>query len=372
MEKTLPINEMSLIGTYRSFAKKSHRIFEIDLIRGLFIWGMCFDHFMGNFWFLYPYIFGAANGGVVPEWVTLMDHVGYTYWVNPYRETVRYFGLFILLIVCGISCKFSKNNAKRGLMVIVGGTIIGLAMAVFSQLSNTNYNIVMPTLFCIGLCILTYTLFKFTYTKIYNAIQKKNYLKTASAYELAHAPYKYDDNPKGWKWWCLAFAIIFFGVNLYLKFTPEFCSFDLDGEKQWYDYFLIFSGQHSRYISIDNYEGSALVGRVILVALGANQYGSDWLPIFPFVCYIFIGGFIGETLYRNKETFLRFFYKKKRFDENGFDRSTILNDKLYRWLSPIIYPGQHTIYVYFLHQVFWVLLMCPIYLACGMEITLFG
>lgn len=374
MEKVIPLSELNLINADRTYKKTKHRIFEIDLVRGIIIWGMCVDHFIGNFWYLYPYLFGVSSGSK-PEWAIFMQTLSLNgYWLEPWRSLIRYIGLMMLLIICGISCKFSKNNALRGVLVLVAGGLLTGGMFLFSYLTNRTYGVIMATLTCIGLCILIYAGIKKLYVLIYNTIQRHNYNKVTSQENLKIKPYVVDKNPKSWKWWCLAFVLIFFLVTCYIKFNPEWCDFNFSNRTDlWKDgnIFLIFSGWYSPVLS--SYEGADgldTTRKIVLICLGAYQYGSDWLGLFPFVFYTFLGGFLGETVYRNKESVLRVFFYHHRYDENGQDRMLKLNDELNRWCSPIIFPGKHTIWIYFLHQPIIILVMAAIFYACGMELII--
>ena len=79
------------------------RIHEIDLFRGFLIILVMFDHFM---WCLSFYIFHHQN----PELVWYMN--------SELRKAIREVVLCAFMFTCGISCFFSRNNKKRGLLLL--------------------------------------------------------------------------------------------------------------------------------------------------------------------------------------------------------------------------------------------------------------
>ena len=86
------------------------RIHEIDLLRGFLMVLVIFDHLM---WFINYYIFHYSSGFLT--W----------YWTSDLRFVVRQIVLMLFLFTCGISCHFSRNNKKRGLL------LLALSLAVF-------------------------------------------------------------------------------------------------------------------------------------------------------------------------------------------------------------------------------------------------
>ena len=79
------------------------RIHEIDLLRGFLILLVIFDHLM---WFINFYICHRTSGFL--NW----------YWTSDLRFVVRQIVLMLFLFTCGISCHFSRNNKKRGLLLL--------------------------------------------------------------------------------------------------------------------------------------------------------------------------------------------------------------------------------------------------------------
>ncbi len=380
MESVYSLNQLGLTKARFTYNNRKHRIFEIDLLRGILILGMCLDHFMGDFWFLFPYLFTVPNGMQMPDFFLTMQEVASTfYWFTPWRITLRYIGLMLFLILCGISSNFSHNNILRSFVTIVFGLILTAFFYLFSIVSGQEYTVICATLTCIGLCILTYSLVKIIYVAIYNGIKRKKYLRSALLKEpyLKEAdfpPYQKTKSPKSWKWVCLAFVFITFILSLYFKFSPQYTNYNFDptSETLWRDLFFTFNGHNTYYVSFNWNEEpiGQIVHKIILVIVGGYSYGSDWLGYFPFIFYMFLGGFIGETVYAKRESILRIFFLHRRYDQNGNDKLLILNDELNRYFSPIIGFGKRTIWVYIFHQPVIVLIMSVIFLLVGMRLNL--
>ena len=112
-------------------AKKSQkfekRIHEIDFLRGILIILVILDHL---FWFVKTYSLkwgGDTNG------VYLATNF---YWTSGARQIIRQIVLFLFVFVSGISCSFSKNNWKRaGKMLIVWALL-----SIFTNVGDRLFN----------------------------------------------------------------------------------------------------------------------------------------------------------------------------------------------------------------------------------------
>ncbi len=88
------------------------RIHEIDFLRGILIFLVVFDHLM---WCIKFYVIHNEPGFLT--W----------YWSSELRFVVRQAVLMLFLFTCGVSCHFSRNNKKRGLMLLAVALLITLA-----------------------------------------------------------------------------------------------------------------------------------------------------------------------------------------------------------------------------------------------------
>ena len=107
----------SMLSNFISREKQQFdkRIHEIDLFRGFLIILVMFDHFM---WCLSFYIFHHQN----PELVWYMN--------SELRKVIREVVLCAFMFTCGISCFLSRNNKRRGLLLLA----LVIAIAVVTHL----------------------------------------------------------------------------------------------------------------------------------------------------------------------------------------------------------------------------------------------
>lgn len=92
-------------------SKFESRIHEIDLLRGFLIILVVFDHLM---WFINFYCFHYSSGFL--SW----------YWNSNLRLIVRQIVLILFMFTCGVSCHLSRNNKKRGLILLIFALFVTL------------------------------------------------------------------------------------------------------------------------------------------------------------------------------------------------------------------------------------------------------
>ena len=88
------------------------------------------------------------------------------------------------------------------------------------------------------------------------------------------------------------------------------------------------------------------------VLLGTAYFGSDWMGLFPALGYMFLGGFIGETVYKNRTSI----FKK-------------YNEKLNKNTLAIVVPGRYSLWFYLLHQVIYIIIIGGLALLMGAQIA---
>lgn len=87
------------------------RIHEIDLIRGILIFLVVFDHIMNHFAFDNTFS-------------KVLEDAAWWYWYCQPRQVIRFVALFGFCFVSGISCAFSRNNWLRaGQMLLIYGVL---------------------------------------------------------------------------------------------------------------------------------------------------------------------------------------------------------------------------------------------------------
>ena len=353
----ISIRNQKLISLYQKHCQKqiehklksSTRVFEIDLLRGIAIWGMVIDHIMWDFAYLFKNLVSNYNleGGFLPS----LSEFAHWYWTADFRIGIRLFGVFLFAFLCGVSAKFSKNNLKRGLELYLFGTLITIALYVVSLITkDKSYQLLMSTISTLGLCVIIYSLSMMAFKKLFG--------------------------DKKWKYICL---IIGMSILLMWLFVSSYNYLTLDLKTHTFSklverLFFVFNNNGGDIMWTNGGYSSLTPLKTFKVIIGLEGFGSDWLGLFPYVGYTFLGGFVGETLYADNRSILKYFYyKKDRYlNNNDYVRSPQgqLNAYLNLKLSCISYPGRHTLLVYVLHQPIFILLFIPILLISGYQINL--
>lgn len=120
------------------------RIWELDVVRGLFIIGIIFFHLMYDL----VYLFGVVE--LTTPLAKTLYQLGNDWGGTPF------------LIISGLCVTFGSHPVKRGLQVIGGGIIITLVTACIYLFGFTGKGIIIyfGVLHCIGVCMLLWALFK--------------------------------------------------------------------------------------------------------------------------------------------------------------------------------------------------------------------
>ena len=323
------------------------RVWEIDVLRGIAIWGMIFDHFTADFWMFFKDLYSPSDQG----WLGALSSMTQDYWSSSFRTGVRLFGLFLFVFLCGVSTRFSKNNLKRSLGLIGFGLAITLALFGISKVTNNDrYQVLLSTITTIGLCLFIYTITSTLYKKIFGA--------------------------KSWKWVSLG---LFFAICIMWAFVSAHNYLVNLGKtpQDLLERFYFVFNNNGDDISIWPYGYQSInADNWWKFIVGTQGFGADWLGLFPYVGYIFLGGFVGETVYKDKKSIIKYFYCKEDSKLTGeeyfLSRQGQKNAKINEVLSLISYPGRHTLSVYVFHQPFIFLFMFPIFLISGYHFTLFG
>lgn len=227
--------------------EKKERIIELDFLRGLAVIAMIIDHFTllvtmsaGYGGFAY-YLFGNYQD-INNSFLNPIIKFSNVFQNSTFRLVGHYIFVTLFLLLCGISCTFSKNNFKRGLKIIGFGMIITFATVVLSQIVNQEMYIIFGILSTLGCSILIYALIE----KIYD-----------------------------YKWIYLSFGlmIILWGFLIH-----------------WWNVERIYT---IKQLNIAN---------LIQVILGYKLFGEDCFGLLPCCGVVLIGAFIGKTLYIEKKT----------------------------------------------------------------------
>ena len=110
------------------------RIHALDLIRGILILGMIVDHIVYDC---------TVYLGIFPGAMT-----------HPVRLAFHFVGAYLFVMLSGASASISRNNLKRGLMLMG----IALLVTLVTWISNHDAFIVFGILHCLALCAIIYAL----------------------------------------------------------------------------------------------------------------------------------------------------------------------------------------------------------------------
>lgn len=294
----------------RNKVKTPRRIFEIDLLRGILILLMVLDHVAYDFGQLMPNFFLIAQG---PQWLYDFSKWAADYWLMAWRINFRYVVIMLFFMLAGLSAYFSRNSMKRGMILLAFGCLLSIALYYFSLIINSNLMIFFGVISCFGVSLIVYSFFRYLFVKGLGL-------------------------EKTWKWIALIMALGFVAYGYIMRI--EIAARPLTAENWW----MMFNGRYtpvlqsytmtSGVLSPIQYDMATKLG----VILGQYWYGVDWAGLFPNMGYAFLGGFIGELLYKNKTSlFLR--------RDPGRVR---LIEKIFR---PLTFVGSKTLYIYLLHQI---------------------
>ena len=238
-------------------SKFESRIHEIDLVRGFLMLLVILDHLM---WFINFYIFHYQSTFLT--W----------YWNSMLRFVVRQIVLILFMFTCGISCHLSRNNKKRGalllglsLFIFFGTHILQLTPFFSDRVVIVDINI----LGVIALAILLYALCEKLSTK--------------------------------GLWYISGVLMLFYFFTLVV-------------EKQ------DTSGVYNPLTAI-------LYCSFNPIKAG---YVGDYLSLFPYVIFLFLGVIFARKVYINKQSVI---------------------SKKGKWERPICLLGRHTLIIYVLHEI---------------------
>lgn len=144
--------------------RKRNRIWEIDFLRGVCVILMILDHlaillgsYFGNQW----YGFGFVRRGVGDAFTTFCYN-----WINgsasSVRDVIHPIVLFIFFSISGISCTFSRNNAKRGFQLLAVALIYTLGSYIAqNQMGISGVFVAFGVLDFLAVSMLLYALISF-------------------------------------------------------------------------------------------------------------------------------------------------------------------------------------------------------------------
>ena len=315
-----------MIRIYHTTNRNNNRIKEIDFLRGFLILLMIMDHLFFDFGQL---IYIISNFSLDQSLLSQFVKFSSSYLSWDLRINFRIFVVMLFFFISGISFQFSKNNNKRGLILLSIGILLTIGSIIVSYVLKDDFVIIASIFLTFGLAIL---ITNFIYFLI-NKILKNN---TISSLFLV--------------------IIGLLGAIYFIDFT--------------------FNVNVPIINKIESFND------LIDVILGYKQYGFDDIPLLINLTAMLIGFGIGKLVYSNRKSLFSYFNKKiyvkpskslKFYNEKLYTRKKAI----FILLTPfsligkcIEFFGRHSLYVYIIHQ----FVLIPILIIClisnGFNLTL--
>jgi uncharacterized membrane protein len=218
----------------------SNRILEIDLLRGICVLLMIFDHLMYDFWGLLPDLFsGFPPRSGFGE--TVYDFSVF-YWQWDVRVITRYIVIFFFLSLTGVCCSFSKSNLKRGVRLGIVSILLTAVTGVIGYvIDEKTLMILFGVLHCIALTLIVIGLLEKCFQN---------------------------------KWIYLVLGLAMIALGIYFE----------------QDQVFLYYGRENIFLIL------------LRTVIGTARSGSDHFSFFLNGGQIFVGVFLGKLLYQKKKS----------------------------------------------------------------------
>lgn len=227
--------------------KNASRIAEIDILRGIAVFLMIFDHAMFDLWGLLPGVF-KGYPPTAGAWHEIYK-TAREYWNWDVRVCVRIAVVFLFLALTGICCSFSRSNLKRGSKLLLVALALSIGTDILGAVMGERDMVIMfGVLHCIAVTLI-----------------------------LVGVSMKYISS----KWFYLAVGIVMIGAGLYFERDQVYMS--------------LYSNEPLRVLAA--------------TITGEAASGSDNFSLFLYGGQIFVGVFLGKLLYRERRSLAGFEYK---------------------------------------------------------------
>lgn len=277
------------INTVKRTGAFEKRVHEVDLIRGILMIVVMIDHLFLKLW-----QFGLQGIDNGPFFKFLYDVFSF-YWYSDARSVIRPIVLLLFTFISGISCAFSKSNWKRaGLMLTVYAAVLVVTNIMQIYMSGgvrIDFNVIgvlawSTLIFCFFQKLSWRSLAIFLLASVYCTIFFVPFLQTIPGLTKVYLPFLWN---------------------------PE-------GIRGGWDF--------AKHCFVYRYQ----------VATGIPQ--GDHMPLFPYICFFFVGALISTFIYKNKKSIFK---------------------NRYEWERPFCFVGRHAIWFYLGHQ----MVYTPVFFLLG-------
>ena len=293
-------------------------------MRGAAILGMVIDHFLYDLSALQNYFYNFYDVAS-PQLIEFSAQMA-LYYASPVRQFFHSLAILFFLM-SGISCSFSRNNFRHagkillfaGLITLFTYSLFYITSGLLGPASAIDIRILFGVLFVLGIGVLLVAIIQL--------------LPGAKWIELG-----------------LGSAILLFGI-LYGFLGPNKLDI-VDWKSFWQKIFYIFdvapyqgllrlNEAPNFFAKVTGFEAPDFFASMF----GFIRTGSDYFPMLPWIGFTLIGAFLGQTLYKEKKSLL------PKIDP--------------MWHRPVDWFGANSLYIYVLHQPFWLLVLLLIFLPMG-------
>lgn len=152
-----------MIRIYHPTNRNNNRIKEIDFLRGFLILLMVMDHLFFDFGQL---IYIISNFSLDQTLLSQFVKFSSSYLSWDFRINFRIFVVMLFFFISGISFQFSKNNNKRGVILLSIGILLTLGSIIVSYILKDDFVIIASIFLTFGLAILITNFIYFVINKI--------------------------------------------------------------------------------------------------------------------------------------------------------------------------------------------------------------
>ena len=280
MEETTVIQEEPQIKRVKPFDKRIH---EIDFVRGVLIILVIMDHL---FWCLKAYNLTWYNRTNIEAFNTIYQIFNF-YWTSVARRIIQPLCLMAFCFVSGISCSFSKNNLKRGILAAGVWAIISIGSNVLQILIDQGWLTIINGVLRVDFDIISVLAVSIL---LYCIVEKKTWRSI------------------------LATVLIMF---LFTSFIVPMLRQSL----------AIYGGFTTTRPG--GYYGENGTPTFYMPIFWEPQNQADYVPLLPYSMFFFLGALLSYFIYKERKQSI---IKKKG-----------------NWERPICFFGRHTLIIYITH-----------------------